>query len=209
VAVWEPAELIKFRAVADQDEWAAAWRLTLCGLRRSEVLGMRWESVDLAQGEVSVQAGRVLLGGGRGTAIDDPKSKASHRTVPVETMHPGTVALLRTLKAREAADRLILGSGYPETGYVLVDRLGEPIRPDTYSDRFALLCRRAGVPMVRLHDVRHTLALMMHRAGQAPADATALLGHTVAIHLATYVPLTEKGARTAASGLGAAIAGIV
>jgi integrase len=53
VAVWEPAELIKFRAVADQDEWAAAWRLTLCGLRRSEVLGMMWDCVDLAQGEVS------------------------------------------------------------------------------------------------------------------------------------------------------------
>jgi hypothetical protein len=44
---------------------------------------------------------------------------------------------------------------------------------------------------------------------QAPADAAALLGHTVAVHLSTYVPLTEKGARTAASGLGAAIAGVV
>jgi hypothetical protein len=64
-------------------------------------------------------------------------------------------------------------------------------------------------PVVRLHDVRHTLALMMYRAGQALADAAALLGHTVVIHLATYVPLTEKGARTAASGLGAAMAEIV
>ncbi len=100
-------------------------------------------------------------------------------------------------------------AGYPETGYVLVDAIEVPIRPDTYSDRFAVLCRRAGVPVVRLHDVRHTLALMMHRAGQAPADAAALRGHTVAIHLKAYVPLTQKGARTAASGLGAALAGVV
>jgi integrase len=62
---------------------------------------------------------------------------------------------------------------------------------------------------VHVHAVRHTLALIMHRAGLAPADAAALLGHTVAVHLSTYVPLTEKGARAAASGLGAAIAGVV
>lgn len=208
MAVWEPFELIKFRAVADQDDWAAAWRLTLCGLRRSEVMGLRWDAVDLDRGEIVVQAGRVLLDGHR-TAIDDPKSSASHRTVPVEEMHTGTVALLRTLRARQAADRLVLGAGYPETGYVLVNSLGTPIRPDTYSDRFAVLCRTAGVPVVRLHSVRHTLALMMHRANQAPADAAALLGHSVAVHLSTYVPLTEKGARTAASGLGAAIARVV
>ena len=114
VAVWEPAELLQFRAVADQDEWAAAWPLTLCGLRRSEVLGMRWESVDLARGEVLVSTGRVLLlDGGRGTAADDPKSTASHRTVSVEEMHPGTVALLRSLSARQAADRLVLGGRVP------------------------------------------------------------------------------------------------
>jgi integrase len=209
VAVWEPTELIRFREVADQDEWAAAWRLTLCGLRRSEVLGLRWDAVDLDQGEIVVRAGRVSLDGGRRTATEDPKSSASHRTVPVEDMHPGTIDLLRSLKARQAADKLVLGAGYPETGYVLVDLIGRPVRPEAYSDRFAVLCRTAEIRKVKLHSVRHTLALMMHRAGQAPADAAALLGHTVAVHLATYVPLTERGARAAASGFGAALAGVV
>jgi integrase len=206
--VWEAAELLQFRAVADQDEWAAAWRLTLCGLRRSEVMGLSWDAVDLDRGEIVIKAGRVLLDGHR-TATEDPKSSASHRTVPVEEIQPGTVALLRSLKARQAADRLVLGSGYPDTGYVLVDPLGKPIRPDRYSDQFAVLCRRARVRAVHVHAVRHTLALIMHRAGLAPADAAALLGHTVAVHLSTYVPLTEKGARAAASGLGAAIAGVM
>jgi integrase len=45
--IWKPEVLIKFRALADQDEWAAGWRLTLCGLRRSEVLGMRWDAIDM------------------------------------------------------------------------------------------------------------------------------------------------------------------
>ena len=110
--------------------------------------------------------------------------------------------------ARQAADRLVLGAGYKDTGLVVVDALGRPMRPSGYSDRFVLLCRDAGVRQVHLHAVRHTLALMMHRAGIAPADAAALLGHTVQTHLTVYVPLTEKGARTAASGLGAAIAAV-
>jgi integrase len=203
-AVWDPQELLRFRAVADQDDWAAAWRLTLCGLRRSEVLGLKWDAVDLVNGEVVVQAGRVLLDGHR-TATDDPKSSASRRTVPVEDIQPGTIALLRALKARQAADKLRVGVAYIESGYVLVNLIGEPVRPEAYSDRFAVLCRHAEVPEVGLHDVRHTLATIMHRAGLAPSDAAALLGHTVAVHLATYVTPTQKGARAAASGLGAAI----
>jgi len=156
---------------------------------------MKWEAIDLARGEVVLQAGRVLLDGHR-TATDDPKSSASHRTVPTEELHPGTVALLRRLKARQAEEKLAPRRRWlPGEGYVLVDRLGRPIRPEAYSDRFAVLCRAAGVPLVKLHSVRHTLALMMHRAGQAPADAAAVLSHTVAVHLSTYVSLNEKGAR--------------
>jgi hypothetical protein len=75
-----------------------------------------------------------------------PKFLSLPRTVPVEEMHPGTVAFLRTLKARQAADRLALGAEYRDSGYVLVDQLGEPVRPNTYSDRFEALCRKAGVP---------------------------------------------------------------
>jgi integrase len=205
IKVWEPAELLAFREVADRDEWAAGWRLTLCGLRRSEVLGLKWSSVDLDLGEIRVEASRVLLDGGTRTVTDDPKSKASRRTVPVEAIQPGTVALLRSLRARQAADRLALGEAYEDTGLVLVDALGRPVRPEAYSDRFPVLSRQAGVPVVILHAVRHTLALMMHRAGIAPADAAALLGHTLAVHLARYVPLTERGARSAASGLGEAL----
>jgi integrase len=117
----------------------------LCGLRRSEVLRLRWDAVDLDSGEIVIEAGRVLLDGHR-TATEDPKSSASHRTVSVEEIQPGTVALLRSLRAHNHAERLILGAGYPGTGLVLVNPLGTRIRPDTYSDRFAVLSRQAGGP---------------------------------------------------------------
>jgi hypothetical protein len=84
------------------------------------------------------------------------------------------------------------GLGYPQTGLVLVDPLGTPIRPEACSDRFRVLSREAGVPVVRLHSVRHTLALIMHRVGVAPVDAASFLGHTVEVHYATYLPRSER-----------------
>ena len=163
----------------------------MCGLRRSEVLGLGWDAVDLERGEITVRAGRVLLGNGR-TTVDDPKSSASRRTVPVEQIQPGTVAMLRSLKAHQAAQRLALG-GWPSHGLVVANDEGLPVRPEAYSDRFRMLSREGDLPTVRLHAVRHTLALIMHRAGVAPADAAALLGHTLAVHLATYIPAPNGG----------------
>ena len=60
--------------------------------------------------------------------------------------------------------------------------------------------------MIKLHAVRHTLALMLHRAGVAPADAASMLGHTVGTHLTYYVPSTERGAAAAAARLGEVLA---
>jgi len=77
-----------------------------------EVMGLKLDAVDLERGEVKVQAGRVALNGHR-SRTDEPKSKASERSIAVEEIQPGTVALLRSLRARQAADRLALASGYP------------------------------------------------------------------------------------------------
>lgn len=200
-AVWTPDEMLRFRQVADTHEWAAAWRLTLSGLRRSEVLGMRWRDVDLDAGTVTITQGRVLVDG-KTTVIDAPKSAASWRIVSVEAMHAGTSVLLRSHKAGQAEQRLQMGASWPETDLIAVDATGQPIRPEAYSDEFARLCRQAGLPRIRLHAIRHTLALTMHRAGQAPADCASLLGHSLAVHLDRYVPRTERGAQTAATALG-------
>jgi hypothetical protein len=82
---------------------------------------------------------------------------------------------------------------------VLVDALGVPVRPEAYLDHFSVLCRTVEALEERHYSVRHTLALMMHRTGIPPGDASALLGHTVEVHYATYVPRTENGTRYAAT----------
>lgn len=78
------------------------------------------------------------------------------------------------------------GPGAPiNTVYVVADALGGPLRPEVYSDRFRRLCVAAGVRLMNLHSVRHSLAFMLHQAGVAPADCAALLGHTVEVFLST------------------------
>jgi integrase len=171
-------------------------------------MGLKWDAIDLDSGEIRVEAGRVSLDGGSRTATDDPKSKASKRVVAVEDLQPGTVPLLRALKARQAAERLAAGAAYTETGLVPVNAVGEPVRPELYSDRFRELCREAGLPVVRLHSIRDTLATKLEDLGVPPASAASLLGHTVSVYHAVYVQRTEKGARAAASALGAVSAGV-
>lgn len=200
---WQPSDVIRFRHHADTDAFAAAWRLTLCGLTRADVLGLRWSDVDLDSGTVTIRQGRVPVQGGKETVTDAPKSPQRRRTVPVEVIHPGTVALLRSLRARQAEDRLLVGRAWRETGLVVVDQLGEGIRPETYSDRFRRVCKAAGVPAIRLHSVRHSLAFWLHSLGVTPADAAALLGHTVEVHLSTYLPESgNAGVARAAAALG-------
>lgn len=202
---WQPTQLLAFRKHADDDPLAGAWRLTLAGLTRADVLGLRWSDVDFEAGVVSVSQGRVALD--RGDHTDDPKSAQRVRAVPVEAIHPGTVVLLRSLKATQAADRLRAGEAHRDSGYVVVDALGQPVRPEWYSDRFRSLCAAAAVPKITLHSVRHSLAFWLHQIGVAPADAAALLGHTVDLHLSTYLPHSgAAGIAAAAAALGRAAA---
>lgn len=169
-------------------------RLTLCGLRRSEVLGLDWQRVDLDAATVKVSEGRVKTGRCTATAQDDAKSDDSHRVVPVEAIHPGTVAALRALW---------LAQGRPVSGLVVRDSVGEPVDPDTYSRRFRSLSDAAGVPdLGSIHNVRHTVAVALHDAGMEPRKAASLLGHKVTTHLAFYVPNTDAGATEAAAVAG-------
>lgn len=200
---WQPEELIRFRDHADTDDLAGAWRLTLAGLTRADVMGLRWTDVNLETGVVSISQGRIAMT--HGPVVDDPKSAQRRRAVPVEQIHPGTVALLKPIIARQAADKLKVGPAWEASGYVVTDALGHPVRPEAYSDRFRVLCTAAGVPSITLHSVRHSLAFWLHQLGVAPADAAALLGHTVEVHLSTYLPHSgAAGISAAAAALGKA-----
>lgn len=188
--VWTPAQLIAFVDRADRGPWAYAWRLTASGLRRSEVLGLDWRHVDLDAGTIEVAGSRVKVGTTTETELDDVKSPASARTVPVEQMWPGTTKLLREEWMRQ---------GRPDHGLVVLDAAGQPPHPDTFGEAFRTLSRAAGNPEVGIHSVRHTIASSLHEQGVAPAAAARLLGHTVQVHLTYYVKVQDDQVTAAAS----------
>lgn len=179
---WTPKQAGQFRHHVRDDRLNACWLLTLAGLRRSEVLGLRWSDVDLDAGTVSVAQGRVVVEG-TGTVTGDPKSKRSRRALP---MPVDVLTALRTLRLRQAEERLAIGSQYPDSGLVAVNADGSPIRPETYSSQFAQHAKDAGVPVIRLHDVRHTAATMLLDGGTTPSATAKWLGHDPAITLRVY-----------------------
>ncbi|WP_236949232.1 site-specific integrase [Mycolicibacterium goodii] len=181
MATWTPGQATQFRDHVCDDRLAACW-LTLAGLRRSEILGLRWSDVDFDAGTVSVAQGRVVVQG-VGTVTGDPKSKRSRRALPVP---PGILAALRTFKVRQAAERLAFGNAYQDTGLVAVNEDGSPIRPETYSAEFARRSKTAGVAAIRLHDVRHTAATMLLDSGTSTIATAKWLGHDPAITLRVY-----------------------
>ena len=182
MASWTPEQAGQFREHVRDGRLVACWLLTLAGLRRSEILGLRWSDVDLDAGTVSVAQGRVVVAG-RGTVTGDPKSKRSRRALP---MPSDVLTALRAFKVRQAEERLALGEEYPDTGLVAVNDDGSPIRPETYSNDFSRHAKDAGVPVIRLHDVRHTAATMLLDGGTTPAATAKWLGHDPAITLRVY-----------------------
>lgn len=169
-------------------------RLTLCGLRRSEVLGLSWANVDLAAGVVTVAASRVKTGRGTATQLGEVKSANGLRVVDAEAIHPGTTAALRALW---------LAQGRPASGLVIRDAAGEPVAPDTYSARFRALCKASGLPVLRsIHNVRHTIATALKAAGVPDHEAAALLGHDVATFQRFYLVTDRDGAAAAAAAAG-------
>ncbi|WP_231111570.1 tyrosine-type recombinase/integrase, partial [Mycobacterium avium] len=196
MATWTPDEADRLRAHISSDRLAACWLLTLAGLRRSEVLGLRWADVDHDAATITVSQGRVVVGGG--TVTGAPKSIRSARTLP---MPPDVMAALRAFKTRQAEERLALGGGWPDTGLVAVNADGSPIRPETYSKAFAAHCAAAGVPVIRLHDVRHTAATMLLDMGLPVLTVAKWLGHDPAITLRVYGHVYDDALASAGDAL--------
>jgi integrase len=190
---WSKAEVRKFLAAASRDRLHAAWRLSLYGLRRSEVLGLRWSDIDLKAKTLTVRQARVLVE--YQVRIEDPKSRNGHRTLPLDT---ALVEALTALRKRQLADSAAAGTAY-QAGlvrldwyqggeYLITDELGMPVHPEWYSDEFGRLLKRAGLRRITLHDSRHTTLTLMEHAGVPSSIVSKWAGHyDAAFTQRTYV----------------------
>jgi integrase len=197
--VWTPGQLRAFLIHVRQDRHYAAWLLAATtGMRRGELLGLRWIDVDLDAGRVAVRQPRVVID--HAVHASEPKTARSRRSVALD---PATVAALREHQARQAAEKASVGPAYEESGLVFTHPDGSPIHPHLFSDWFKQHVRRAGLPKIRLHDVRHSYATAALAAGVAAKVVSERLGHaTIAITMDTYshvLPgLDERAAVTVA-----------
>jgi integrase len=171
---WTAAELRAFLEHVQDERLAALWMLAAStGMRRGEVLGLRWVDVDLDRGRVAVR--QTLVIAGRQVVISEPKTGRSRRSIALD---PRSVAALRSWRAAHAAERLAWGAGWTDSGLVFTREDGTPIHPEWLSDAFEWRIKTAGLPRIRLHDLRHTHASLGLAAGVPIKVMSERLGHT-------------------------------
>ncbi len=176
--VWNVEQSARFLKFHAEHRLRAAWALAVVvGARRGELAGLKWARIDLDRGVLLVHWQRTATS--RGVVEKSPKGK-SKRAV---ALGPGMVVLLRAHKARQDAEKAAAGVTYHNKDYVFCHEDGEPYYPKYFTDQWAKACSDAGVPVIALHDARHTSAttgadsgvpehVMQHRLGHAQARTT-------------------------------------
>jgi integrase len=168
--------------VAADGRLAACWLLAALGLRRGEVLGLRWSDISVSDGTLTIARSRVLVD--YKVIVKAPKSRRSWRTLPL--FEPVTGAL-EALQARQRDEMEAAGPAYANSGYVCADELGRPVHPEHYSDEFARIYRQAGLPRISLRDARMTMNTILEQAGVPGSLRAAWLGHTVVVNRKNYL----------------------
>lgn len=121
------------------------------GLRRSEVCGLRWDAVDFEVGSIHVRH-TAVVDNGNIIYANNTKTATSNRMLPLtQSMR----SYLLEVKNRQEEDKKLLGNGYTDSGYICVQRDGTPINPDFVTHHFQRMLKKAGLPVIRFHDLRH------------------------------------------------------
>jgi integrase len=204
VIPWSSAEALAFLEAARPDAKYPAFVLFLLyGMRRGEVLGLRWQDVDFDADELRVrqQVQRI-----QGQLHFGPvKTRAGKRDLPLIGL---TKDALRIRQEQQAADKARLGRAWVETGLVFTTRTGRPVEPRNLLRSFARICDNAGIRKIRVHALRHTAASLLKDLGVPARDAQMILGHA---HISTtqqiYTHVDEVARRDALGKLNRLLGG--
>jgi integrase len=204
VVPWSTAEALAFlQAAIDDPLYPAFVLLLLYGMRRGEVLGLRWQDIDL---EAQVIHVRQQIHRAQGQLHIGPvKTKAGSRDLPLIGLARHA---LTARKKQQAADRMKLGSAWTDTGLVFTTRTGRPIEPRNLVRSFVRIRDGNGIRKIRLHAIRHTMASLLKDLKVPARDAQIILGHA---HISTtqqiYTHVDEAARRKALTRLNKLLGG--
>lgn len=184
MSVWGPAEVKHFLEAVESGPYYALFHTAITtGLRRSELLGLRWRDVDLDLLSLSVNRVLIKLAGGR-TILQEPKTKRGRRSVALTPSPPRFSGSIGQPRRRGST---CSGSPSRTTPPVFTHEDSRPISPITVTRAFTRTVERLGLRRIRFHDLRHTHATLLLAQGTHPKVVQERLGHsTIAVTLDTY-----------------------
>jgi integrase len=171
---WSATELRRFLAWTRDDRLFPLWRLMAStGMRRGEALGLSWRDVDLDGHRLSIR--QQLTRSGDKVRLVAPKTDAGRRSIALDE---ATVEALRALSTAQSAEKVLLDSAYQDRDLVFCRPDGVAYDPDVITHQFDRAVANAGVPRVRLHDLRHTYATLALKAHVSVNVVSRRLGHS-------------------------------
>jgi integrase len=171
----------------------------LTGLRRAEMCGLRWESVDLSGSKLSV-VNTLQRITGHGMVDGQPKTPKSRRSM---ALSPESVGLLHDVRRQQVEQQLEAGDLWQGSGYVFTQITGKPVAPDMISKDFCKIVRKSGLPHLTLHGLRHAFATISLTAGVDLKTTSEMLGHSsIAITADIYAHVLPQVQQAAAAAVG-------
>lgn len=168
---WTADQLATFlRTAAGHRYFAALWTSANTGMRRSELLGLRWEDLDTDNNTVSINRGLLSIG----YELHESRGKTDNSRRCID-LDPTTMDVLAAWRAWQHAEQHAVG--VPGDGRMFTDADHGPIHPHSISQAFERISRRAEVPVIRLHDLRHTHGTLLIKAGIPVKVVSERLGH--------------------------------
>lgn len=186
-----PEEMRKLIEAADGTPWALSVLLAATtGVRRGEVVALRWPDLDLEAGTLAVSRG---------------KTSTARRTI---ALPPSTVVALKRHRKDQNERRLLCGEAWQETDLVVDRGDGGSVHPVSVSHGFAVIAERVGLPDVRLHDLRHGFASALLKAGVNVKVVSEALGHSrTAFTMDVYAHVLPGMGEQVASAIESALGG--
>jgi len=175
------------------------------GMRRGELLALRWSDVDETAGTLTIARALARSASG-GYAVAEPKSRRARRTLALPAMAREALTRQRGL---QDAERMAAGDAWQDTaGVIFADPLGRQWHPETITSAYRALVGRSGIGRLRLHDLRHTAATLALSAGVPVRDVSDALGHaSPSITLDIYGQSVAEGPRRVADAMDRALGG--